>query len=106
MPSPRHRHAAPSPLVETAVELDEDAVRIVHVEAAHPALGVGERLPWAAEGGAFGQELVHQGLRIWHRKGKVCDPQLVQLQRCTRDVLTRVAGEGEGRLFPSAKTQA
>jgi hypothetical protein len=43
-------------LVEPAVELDDDAIRIVHIEAAHPALGIGKRFPWAGKLSAFLQQ--------------------------------------------------
>jgi len=64
MPWQRHRLAEPSPRVETAIELD-DAVWSVPVETAHLALNVGACLSRATVCGAFGQKLVHEGLRIW-----------------------------------------
>jgi hypothetical protein len=47
-----------SPFVKPTVELDDDPVGVVHVEAAHPALGVGKRLSWASEPDALGQNLL------------------------------------------------
>src|SRR6266571_3340920 len=66
-------------LVEPAVELDDDAVRIVDIETAHPALGIGERCPWASKLGAFRQQCFQQGLRVRYGKGKVRNTHLVQL---------------------------
>src|SRR5919197_6083524 len=67
--------------VEPAVKLDDDAVRVVHVKAAHPALSVGERLPWTSELGALGQQLVQQGFGVGDCKGEVGNAPLVQRQR-------------------------
>ena len=78
MPSQRHRHAEPSPRVETAVDLD-DAVWIVPVAAAHLALNGGACLSRAAACGACGQELVHEGLRSGTVKAQVRAPSLGQL---------------------------
>lgn len=43
-----------STFVEPTIKLDDDPVRVIHVETAHPTLGVEERLPWATEPGALG----------------------------------------------------
>src|SRR6266581_4501745 len=74
--------------LEPTVKLNDNAIRVVDIKAAHPPLRVGERLPRTAKRDPLGQELVQQRLRIGHGKGEVRDPQLIQLQRRASDLLT------------------
>src|SRR5712691_10138438 len=56
----------PLAFVESTIKLDNDPVWVIHIEAANTTMGVGERLPWAAELGALGYQLFQQALSVWH----------------------------------------
>src|SRR6266478_4669554 len=76
--------------VESTIKLDNDPVWVIHVEAANVTLRIRERLPWAAELRALGHQLLQQALSVWHCEREVRNTHLVQLQRCTGDLLARV----------------
>src|SRR5262245_44671174 len=73
--------------VEPTVELDNNAVRVIDVEATHTPRSISERLPWSAEGGTFGHEFFQQSLGVGHGKGEMRNTHLVQLQRCAGNFL-------------------
>ena len=79
------------------VELHQDAVRVVDEDAADAAVGGSEAFQWSGQLHALADQLIGQGLHIWHRKGNVADAHLVQLDGFAVGVLAGVACQNQRR---------
>ena len=56
--------------------------------------------------GAFGHQVLHQGLGGWDGEREVRDAHLIQLQRRATERFAGMAGERQGRLLAGAEAQA